>query len=185
MGNSDIPLVQLENHEGYWFEQQDFYSKYLRRPDELKSLCFAQFGKMYKSRKVQEKENEDEVEDLAEMDIQPEEEDFDDIKFNYVMTFKNEGRKGTQLPDAIFLKDPQKYMYGELKLYRPHTKEFDRENIVDLYNEQHGKEKKVDIVKSQVMEFLVDVLEARHFVDQAEKELDLEDIATQMDPNNE
>ena len=65
------------------------------------------------------------------------------------------------------------------------TKELDIENIVDLYNENYGKERKVDIVKSQVMEFLVDVMEARHFVDQAEKQQDLDDIGTQMDPNNE
>ena len=211
---SGIPVVQLENHEGYWYEQQDFYSKYLRRPDELRSLCFAQFAKMYKSRRVQEKEAGVEYEELdEELDMKPEEEDFDDVKFNFVMTFRNEGLNGTQLPSMIFLKDPQpgecssltrrkypaalrfrkireandpvKYMYGELKLYHPHTKELNIENIVDLYNENYGKERKVDIVKSQVMEFLVDVMEARHFVDQAEKQQDLDDIATQMDPNNE
>ena len=169
---------------------------------------------MYKSRRVSEKEADEECEELdEELDMKPEEEDFDDVKFNFVMTFRNEGLNGTQLPSLIFLKDPQpgecssltrrkypaalrfrkireandpvKYMYGELKLYHPHTKELNIENIVDLYNENYGKERKVDIVKSQVMEFLVDVMEARHFVDQAEKQQDLDDIGTQMDPNNE
>ena len=211
---SGLPVVQLENHEGYWYEQQDFYSKYLRRPDSLKDICLAQFAKMYRSRRVKEKDTEDDDFEVQDKDSDvDQQEDEDDIKFNFIMTYKKEGSRGTPLPDAIHLEDPspgectsmtrrkypaalrfrqiseannfEKYMYGELMLYHPHTEVLDDKNIVDLYNEKHGAKRKVDIVKSQVMEYLVDVQEARHFVDQAEKELNLEEIATQMDPNNE
>merc|ERR1712240_17948 len=30
--------------EGFWFEQPDYWSKYLRGPDDLKNMCFAQFA---------------------------------------------------------------------------------------------------------------------------------------------
>ena len=29
--DSGIPVIQLNGHEGYWYEQQDMWSKYLRR----------------------------------------------------------------------------------------------------------------------------------------------------------
>ena len=47
---SGIPVIELDGHEGYWYEQQDMWSKYLRRPmDTLANICFAQFAKMYRS----------------------------------------------------------------------------------------------------------------------------------------
>ena len=47
---SGRPLTKLMGHEGLWYEQQDMWSKYLRRPmDSLGEMCFAQFAKMYKS----------------------------------------------------------------------------------------------------------------------------------------
>ena len=47
--NSGRLVIQLDGHDGYWYEQQDMWSKYLRRPiDTLGELCFAQFAKMYR-----------------------------------------------------------------------------------------------------------------------------------------
>ncbi len=53
-------LINIKDHEGMWYEQQDMWSKYLRRPlDSLKDLCFAQFAKMYTSagRSIQDEEH--------------------------------------------------------------------------------------------------------------------------------
>ena len=47
-----------------------------------------------------------------------------------------------------------------------------------MYNDK----RKVDIVKSQVMEHLEGVEEARYYVEQAKKEIDLTEIAEKMDP---
>ena len=42
------PVTELVGHEGFWYEQQDIRSKYLRRPIEIEEICFDQFGKMYR-----------------------------------------------------------------------------------------------------------------------------------------
>ena len=48
--NYGRPVIQLDGHDGFWYEQQDIWSKYLRRPlNILGDMCFAQFAKMYKS----------------------------------------------------------------------------------------------------------------------------------------
>ena len=48
--NSGRALTKLIGHEGLWYEQQDMWSKYLRRPmDTLGDMCFAQFAKIYSS----------------------------------------------------------------------------------------------------------------------------------------
>ena len=48
--DSGRPVIVLDGHEGYWYKQQDMWSKYLRRPmDTPANMCFAQFAKMYKS----------------------------------------------------------------------------------------------------------------------------------------
>ena len=50
MEDTGRPLTKLVGHEGLWYEQQDMWSKYLRRPiDTLRNMCFAQFAKMYSS----------------------------------------------------------------------------------------------------------------------------------------
>ena len=43
-----ISAKKLDNHEGLWYEQPDYWSKYLRRPDALRDMCCAQFVRMYK-----------------------------------------------------------------------------------------------------------------------------------------
>ena len=50
--------------------------------------------------------------------------------------------------------NPQKFMLGELMLYRPTTKEIDKEQIESLYDDMYGEKRKVDIVKNKVMEHL-------------------------------
>ena len=79
----------------------DYWSKYLRRPDILKQMCFAQFARMYKSHsslKAQEEEDGDLEDQCADSDAlleavaqaEPEEkdnEDEDESKFHYVMTY--------------------------------------------------------------------------------------------------
>ena len=45
---SGRPITELAGHEGFWYEQQDMWSKYLRRPLSIEDVCFAQFAKMFK-----------------------------------------------------------------------------------------------------------------------------------------
>ena len=76
-------------------------------------------------------------------------------------------------------------MLNELMLYRPLSEEVKDDEIETLYNEKEGDELKIDIVKSQVMEFLEGVTEARFHAEQLKKELDIdldEIAATQLDP---
>ena len=57
--------------------------------------------------------------------------------------------------------------------------------VNDIYNDSFGGVKKVDLVKKQVMEYLEDVTEARYFVDEVMKELDIKKIGSVLDPNLE
>ena len=84
---SGLEVVQIANREGFWFEQPDFWSKYLRRPDDLKKMCFAQFAKMYQGSKakVDDEGDEEKNEEVFNME-EVEEED----KFHYIMTYKDE-----------------------------------------------------------------------------------------------
>ena len=80
-------------------------------------------------------------------------------------------------------------MLYELMLYRPHRQEYEMSEVVGKYNELYKEKRKVDWVKSQVMEYLEDVEEARYFADLARaalgQELDLEETGTRMDPQKE
>ena len=58
--NQGLAAVQLGSHDGFWYEQPDFWSKYLRRPADLKEICFAQFARMYKGGMKKELEDEEE-----------------------------------------------------------------------------------------------------------------------------
>ena len=73
-------------------------------------------------------------------------------------------------------------MFSEVILYYPHNKELKLEEAFDMYEERISGERKVQIVKNQVMEFLEDVTEARFFVEEVMKEIDLEKIGFAMDP---
>ena len=86
--------------------------------------------------------------------------------------------------------DPEKFFYSEVMLYMPHDHELDYEDARSLYQELHNGEKKVDIVKRQVMEHLQDVTEARYFAEEALKDVDLEETecaynAAQMQENED
>ena len=56
---SGIRTKKLENHDGYWYEQPDMWSKYLRRPNSVKDISFAQFAKMYKGFNPKKEEKDD------------------------------------------------------------------------------------------------------------------------------
>ena len=66
-------------------------------------------------------------------------------------------------------------------LYTPLRGEIDPDRVLELYEEKHNDQYKVDIVRGQVMEFLEGVQEARYYVEQAKKELDLEETEERLD----
>ena len=73
-------------------------------------------------------------------------------------------------------------MLSELMLYRPTSREIDIDQVEALYGEMYNDKRKVDIVKSQVLEHLEGVEEARYYVEQAQKEIDLTEIEDKLDP---
>ena len=84
--------------------------------------------------------------------------------------------------------DPQKFTFSEVMLYMPHDTELSYEEAQILYQELYNGERKVDIIKRQVMEHLQDVTEARFFAEEALKDVDLEETefnfnAVQMQEN--
>ena len=199
-------MTKLVAHEGLWYEQQDMWSKYLRRPVEtLGDLCFAQFAKMYRS-SAQSKPSEEESmhpDPKGEDDASDDDHGYDtggdddsEDKFHFIMTHQTDSnkdcneedkskkyyKKGDKLPEYIELNDPypgepkmmikrkhpavlrfnkinkdnnpQKYLLGELMLYRPTQEEIDVDQVEALYDETYNGKRKVDIVKAQVMEHL-------------------------------
>ncbi len=202
-----IQTVKLANQDGDFYEQPDIWDKYLRRPQELKEICFAQFAKIYDS-KAREVSNEDEdQEDDCMVGVQDEDEPESDNKFHYIMTFQNNGSKGTLLPKMIELQNPQshearymvrrsfpaalrfhmvkkqndhsRFMLNELMLYRPLDHEIEPDEIESFYFE------KIQVVKSQVMEYHEGVEEARYHVEQIKKELEIDlnaEVGSKLDP---
>ena len=72
-------------------------------------------------------------------------------------------------------------MLSELMMYRPVDDEIDIDNVQLLYDEMYENKRKVDIVKCQVMEHLEGVEEARYYIEQVQKEIDLTDVGIQLD----
>ena len=204
-----IKFFHLDGHDGFFFEIQDIYSKYLRRPKALDELCFSQFAKMFRTKGSENQGEECEEEIL--IDFQDQEMDQENIfdKFNFVMTIdiskkqklplrislervfpgeSSEMRK-RQFPAALrFHKkynatDPQRFMLSEVMLYYPHKTEISLENAPKFYEEFHNGQRKVDIVKKQVMEYLEDVTEARYFVEEILKEVDFDETNIALDPS--
>ena len=64
-------------------------------------------------------------------------------------------------------------MLMELMLYYPLQDDVKEEEIETLYEEMYGDKRKVDRVKSQVMEYLEDIQEARYYVDQLQREQEI------------
>ena len=223
-----VPCVTLTGKEGLWYQQPDLWSKYLRRPDSLESLCYSQFVKMYSSYSSSNKSDGDNIDDDQGEDEEEEEEltetieqemedileDHDYYEFNYIMTYKDNGRKGQKLPRLIELKDPipgessklkkrqraaalrfykgykkdpLRFMHQELMLYTPLRDEIPQESIEQLYLEEFQGTKKVAIVKRQVMPYLESCEEARLMVEETQKELelDLTETAAKLDPQAE
>ena len=216
--NAGVKTVYLEGHEGLFLEQQDMYSKYLRRPAALEDICLAQFAKMFKSTSGNRKDDEvdDELEDEDYIQHSEEDQISEDDRFHYIITFHDKSKKvplkkfitlnnpqpgecpdmrKRMYPAALRFqkvreaKNPEKFMLYELMLYSPHRQEFEMDEVIEKYNEVYKERRKVDIVKSQVMECLEDVEEARYFAElvkaEVEQELNLEETANRMDPQME
>ena len=227
--NAGVPVEELENHEGLWYEQQDMWSKYLRRPASLDEMCFAQFAKMYKTKPKSSKKDDEDVDDqLAGEDrlannigdfVEDEEFDEEFDKFNYVMTYQNNGKRGVKLPNKIKIRDAMpgeselmqlrtrpvalryhkvkekndalRYLFNEVMLYHPLQDELSEDDAVDLYEETYNDQRKVQIVKRQVMEYLDDVNLARHYVNEVHKEMEVSEaelmaeVGIEMDPQGE
>ena len=118
------------------------------------------------------------------------------------MTYHDNGKEGLPLPRLIELKDPkagelrrmvkrtepvairfnkvkqrnepERYMAKELMLYCPMQEELEPDQVKDLYLEEHEGQLKVAIVKAQVMPHIECVEEARHYVAETVKELDMD-----------
>ena len=81
--------------------------------------------------------------------------------------------------------NPIRFMLHELMLYRPTREEFNLEEVASLYDDTYHGERKVDIVKRQVMEHLEGVEEARYYVEQVKKEVNISETANRLDPELE
>ena len=77
--------------------------------------------------------------------------------------------------------DPIRFMIHEVMLYCPLRDEVCFDDVQAMYEETFEGDRKVDIVKSKVMEFLESVTEARYYAEEAKKELELEGIAEDVD----
>ena len=99
---SGIEVYKLEGHEGFFYEVQDIYSKYLRRPKELNRICFAQFAKMFRSKNSNETENDLE-EECPEISESMKNEMY--LKFDFIMTFDETENRKHLLPKKIQIKD--------------------------------------------------------------------------------
>ena len=64
-------LVKIKDREGYWIEQSDMLSKYLRRPSELETMSASQFAKMYTTSGLKfEKSDGSEVDEVSEDEME-------------------------------------------------------------------------------------------------------------------
>ena len=226
-----VSCFKLAGKEGLWYQQPDVWSKYLRRPDSLEEICYAQFVQMYDSRssskKTEENSTGDEEGEEQEEEEKEEgfadnlEEELEDLvdqgsfnKYDHIMNYLDNGKRGDRLPKVINLKDPipgeakslrkrrrpaalrfykgvkkdhVRFMHQELMLFTPQREEVptDPESIHELYIEEFEGERKVARVKRQVMPFLESVEEARFMIEEMEKELDLDFTGAKLDPQAE
>ena len=76
---------------------------------------------------------------------------------------------------------PKEYFFSEALLFKPFHNEEELENIIDNLNENNSKElsDKITCVKQQVMEFLEDVDEGKHFVRESTRNEEVENL---LDP---
>ena len=83
--------------------------------------------------------------------------------------------------------DHSRFMLNELMLYRPLDHEIEADEIEAFYFEkiEDTETLKIQVVKSQVMEYLEGVEEARYHVEQIKKELEIdldEAVGSKLDP---
>ena len=76
----------------------------------------------------------------------------------------------------------KKHRLSELILYNPVKDKIHTNDVTLLYYEMYGRKRKVDIVKVQVMEHLEGVEQARYYVEQVQKEVDVTGVGIQLDP---
>ena len=198
-----IGLIKIKDRDGYWVEQNDMLSKYLRRPDSLELISASQFSKMYTTAGLKLKKENSEFEDTNdEIDSN---EDISETKLDYAVVGTSEQIK---LPTIIAIQNPspsepkwmrkrrtpavlryhkaskdnqyERWMLKELMLYTPFRfKDFeDYENrTAEIYEEKRNW---IKSVKSTVMEHLESVEEARYMVEQSTKEVELDNIGNQL-----
>ena len=102
---SGIDVYKLEGHEGYFYEVQDIYSKYLRRPEVLKYMSFAQFAKMFRSKSSNEDDEADEDKECSETGDKESLKKDNIMKFNYIMTYNEDEDEKYALPRTIKIRD--------------------------------------------------------------------------------
>ena len=83
----------------------NIYSKYLRRPDAIRDICFAQFAKMFRSKSSNEDENTHQDDECLETADKLSMENDAFMKFNYIITFDEKNNLEQVLPKIIKLKD--------------------------------------------------------------------------------
>ena len=209
-----VGLIKIKDREGWWIEQSDMLSKYLRRPNSLENISASQFAKMYTTSGLRHKrlENESEEEEYSDNEIENQTED-EEIMRNPMDHIIAGNVCGSKLPKYILLKDPmprepklmrkrtkpavlryhkgskdqqyESWMLKELMLYTP----FRREDL-DRYEESTAetyKEKQdwIKGVKTKVMEHLESVEEARLMVEQSNKDENLELIGNEINATHE
>ena len=169
---------------------------------------FTTFGLKMKKRgfEAEDKDQDESNQEESMDDVNNSDYDLNKRKFHFIMTDNDDM---IPLPKVIEINDPypgepkymrkrkgpavlrfhknskdnqfEKWMLNELMLYTPFREadldEYEN-NTAEVYKQ---KENWIRIVKSKVMEHLEDVEEARYMVEQANIELDLEDIGIQMD----
>ena len=200
-------LIQIKDREGYWIEQSDMISKYLRRPNEVELISASQFAKMYTTSGMNHKADDTFEEGIDDnFDERSEDSITKKCDLNFIITGNDDLIK---LPEFIRLlnsaprepkmmrkrKKPaalryhkvshdnqyEKWMLKELMLYTPF-----RLDDLDAYenNSAHmylEKREWILKVKSQVMEHLESVEEARYMVEQSMEDSKLEEIGASID----
>ena len=158
-------------------------------PQNLPQKCSTKGGQN-KSEEVDEEKIEIEENECEDKESEDNESERVLDKFDFIMTFDKKKFQRHKLPQEITLTksfpgenpvmrkrnfpaalrfhkkykatDPVRYMFSEVILYFPHKTEMTLEDAPDFFEESFEGERKVDIIKSQVMEYLQDVTEARN-----------------------
>lgn len=120
----DKALFPIKDRDGLYYEKPNMIDKYLRRGDQLKEVCLAQFVKMYDPTRLMEKSSENENseeeieednEDSNENEDTNESVDAQEMKnllkkyksdFKFHLVIQPDGNLGKKLPNHIKLVNP-------------------------------------------------------------------------------